>query len=402
MKQLAFSSWLLLVGVSFAQSSPPLVAGPDDPTVEEDVTIQEFNEPPQRAQQQFSPDDDYFASDNSSAESDGEVSARPENIRQVNSVDEFDQSLSPYGEWVQVNGVRVWRPSPSVVGTDFSPYATGGGWVWTPAGWSFESTYPFGWATFHYGRWWQDASYGWVWWPDTVWGPSWVDWRFGGGYAGWAPLAPSFWMRGTYRPNWYFVNSRDFYTRDAWRMRLYGNDFHRAWSASNPIHPRVYGSVQWRVGPGFHDVRRFAGAPPVYRGGVFNSPNRPFFNSPVGPGPRGGGFHPQGGSVFVRPSPGTMPPNVGFHRGGGSFSRPMPPSGGFQGGFHGGVQGNPGFRGGPPPGGGFRGGAPSAPPGGGFRGGMPSAPSGGGFRGGAPSGGGFHGGGHGGGGGRHR
>jgi hypothetical protein len=35
-----------------------------------------------------------------------------------------------------------------------------------------------------------DPYYGWVWVPDTVWGPAWVGWREGGNYIGWAPLPP--------------------------------------------------------------------------------------------------------------------------------------------------------------------------------------------------------------------
>jgi hypothetical protein len=31
---------------------------------------------------------------------------------------------------------------------------------------------------------------GWCWWPDTVWAPSWVTWRYSDDYCGWAPLPP--------------------------------------------------------------------------------------------------------------------------------------------------------------------------------------------------------------------
>ena len=45
-------------------------------------------------------------------------------------------------------------------------------------------------ATFHYGRWFRNASVGWCWYPDTVWAPSWVTWRYSNNYCGWAPLPP--------------------------------------------------------------------------------------------------------------------------------------------------------------------------------------------------------------------
>lgn len=44
---------------------------------------------------------------------------------------------------------------------------------------------------FHYGRWFSHARYGWCWWPDRVWAPSWVNWRYSGDYCGWAPLPPA-------------------------------------------------------------------------------------------------------------------------------------------------------------------------------------------------------------------
>ena len=100
----------------------------------------------------------------------------------------FDDALSPYGDWTDVDGTRVWHPAASAVGEDFQPYATNGQWVSSDYGWYFQSDYPWGWAPFHYGRWALDPNYGWIWIPGTVWAPAWVDWRSGGGYIGWAPL----------------------------------------------------------------------------------------------------------------------------------------------------------------------------------------------------------------------
>jgi hypothetical protein len=52
------------------------------------------------------------------------------------------------------------------------------------------SNEPFGWITYHYGRWYFDDYYGWVWMPDDVWAPAWVEWRYDDDYIGWAPLPP--------------------------------------------------------------------------------------------------------------------------------------------------------------------------------------------------------------------
>lgn len=108
----------------------------------------------------------------------------------------FYDGLSPYGNWVYIEGYgRVWQPTVVVVNPDWSPYVHGGRWLYTDAGWYWNSDYSWGWAPFHYGRWFRHYRLGWCWYPDTVWGPSWVTWRYNDGYCGWAPLPPGAWYR---------------------------------------------------------------------------------------------------------------------------------------------------------------------------------------------------------------
>ncbi len=107
------------------------------------------------------------------------------------TVNEFQDALSPYGSWVYVEGYgRCWRPTVVVYNSSWEPYCDNGRWVYTDSGWYWMSNYSWGWATFHYGRWFRHARYGWCWWPDTVWAPSWVCWRYNSSYCGWAPLPP--------------------------------------------------------------------------------------------------------------------------------------------------------------------------------------------------------------------
>jgi hypothetical protein len=103
----------------------------------------------------------------------------------------FYNDLSPYGTWVQLDGVGwCWQPRVVVVNHAWRPYCDAGHWVWTDAGWFWQSDYSWGWAAFHYGRWQMHPRCGWVWLPDRTWGPSWVVWRSQGDHCGWAPLPP--------------------------------------------------------------------------------------------------------------------------------------------------------------------------------------------------------------------
>jgi len=103
----------------------------------------------------------------------------------------FYNDLSPYGTWVNLDGVGwCWQPRVVVINHGWQPYCDGGHWVYTDAGWFWQSDYSWGWAAFHYGRWQRHDRCGWVWTPDRVWGPAWVVWRSEGDHCGWAPLPP--------------------------------------------------------------------------------------------------------------------------------------------------------------------------------------------------------------------
>ena len=106
-------------------------------------------------------------------------------------VDVFYRNLAPYGYWVQrPNYGWVWTPRQMRYG--WRPYSAGR-WVYSDYGWTWAAaaSEPWGWATYHYGRWYDDPNYGWQWVPGTDWGPAWVSWQSGGGYLGWAPLPPA-------------------------------------------------------------------------------------------------------------------------------------------------------------------------------------------------------------------
>jgi len=100
----------------------------------------------------------------------------------------FYDALGSQGTWIQSSDYGyVWQPTET--DPDWAPY-TEGHWVYTDAGWTWVSDEPWGWATYHYGRWVNLDGAGWCWVPGYTWAPAWVSWRYGNGYAGWAPLPP--------------------------------------------------------------------------------------------------------------------------------------------------------------------------------------------------------------------
>ncbi len=106
----------------------------------------------------------------------------------VVSFQTFYDALDNQGTWIQTDDYGyVWQPTVS--DPNWAPY-TQGHWVYTNDGWTWVSDESFGWATYHYGRWVNLDGTGWCWVPGYTWAPAWVAWRYGDGYAGWAPLPP--------------------------------------------------------------------------------------------------------------------------------------------------------------------------------------------------------------------
>lgn len=106
------------------------------------------------------------------------------------SYDTFYRKLEPYGAWRETSDYGyVFQPQQAQRSGDWRPY-TDGRWAYTDAGWTWVSEEPFGWATYHYGRWTRLRGAGWVWVPGEQWAPAWVSWRKSDEFVGWAPLPP--------------------------------------------------------------------------------------------------------------------------------------------------------------------------------------------------------------------
>ena len=120
----------------------------------------------------------------------------------------FFDVLAPYGSWSEDARLGlVWLPQREGVGEAFVPYATHGRWTHR----AFEtaatdapideyvwvSDLPWGWVTFHYGRWTFAGDRGWAWVPGRRYAGAWVDWRTpepgrdADAVVGWGPTPPS-------------------------------------------------------------------------------------------------------------------------------------------------------------------------------------------------------------------
>jgi hypothetical protein len=173
----------------------------------------------------------------------------------------FHAALSPYGTWVDRPSGEIWVPSASVVGADFRPYDSGGGWVYTDEGWYFDTAWDWGAIPFHYGRWTFESEYGWVWVAGYDWAPAWVDWSYGGGYVGWAPLPPAGVVVSVSSPHWYYVEERHFAAPRVATHVLPVGRAHYAATVAMPMRTPHSAAGRWYAGPKASAVSRASGRP---------------------------------------------------------------------------------------------------------------------------------------------
>ena len=193
----------------------------------------------------------------------------------VDSIAVFFEPLSHYGRWLDGRYGREWAPN---VPRGWRPY-TIGHWEEGAYGQTWRSDEPFGWAVFHFGRWAFDPPVGWVWLPDTVWGPGWVAWRDGDTVTGWAPLPPqvdAFYPGGYavndwgyeqwYQPAWVYVPRGYLYSRSLRGVFLPSDRGRDYWDRTRGVtrYDRVDGQiVNHSFGDGHRDVRGTPAAPAV-------------------------------------------------------------------------------------------------------------------------------------------
>lgn len=175
------------------------------------------------------------------------------------SFDLFYNELSPYGHWDRHDNYGdIWFPRAEA---NFRPYGTNGYWAMTEYGNTWVSEYDWGWAPFHYGRWVYTNHRGWGWIPGYEWGPAWVDWRSGGGYYGWAPMAPAVGLTvsvGLPINLWVFLPTRRIYDRHIHRHWSHGhrNIYNRTTIINNTY---IVNNNRYYGGPARRDIERHIG-----------------------------------------------------------------------------------------------------------------------------------------------
>ncbi len=114
------------------------------------------------------------------------------------------EELGYYGVWINTHEYGyVWRPDVSLGHRKMYDNAASdrvndgywhpflyGEWIYTDYDWTWYSFDPFGWLTCHYGNWYWDSAYNWVWVPGEQWHPAPVAWYEFDDYIAWAPFPP--------------------------------------------------------------------------------------------------------------------------------------------------------------------------------------------------------------------
>lgn len=169
--------------------------------------------------------------------------------------EDFIYALEPYGRWIHHRRFgEVWVPFDLPRG--WRPYEYGH-WVFTDEwGWFWVSDpeeEDWGWITFHYGRWAYEQRIGWFWVPGNEWAPAWVDWRYGDGYVGWAPLPPDRYIT-VYEADplyWVFVAVR-YLTQPRWRHYAVPPRHRATWLRRSHVVNRTFGvrGARLAVNPG--------------------------------------------------------------------------------------------------------------------------------------------------------
>jgi hypothetical protein len=179
------------------------------------------------------------------------------------SVQTFYDELLPFGDWINTPEYGyVWRPY--LDDPDFRPYSSGGNWVYTEFGWTWVSDYRWGWAAFHYGRWYFDDYLGWAWIPGYEWAPAWVTWGSYNDCWAWAPMGPNIQVNFNFEWDaprfWWTFVPRQHFCSNNWNAYIYNSPVQitHITCITNVYNNNHYrnNNGNWFCGPRVRDVER--------------------------------------------------------------------------------------------------------------------------------------------------
>lgn len=160
----------------------------------------------------------------------------------------YSDDLDNNGEWVYVDEYRTWCWRPLRVSADWRPYWRGR-WGAYPGGMTWISDEPWGYVTYHHGRWGWGAGLGWYWIPGVYYSPAWVAWQSSDAYFGWAPMGyynrPATWGYGAWGGgySWNVVEINFIHVERIHTHTRQDPDLIRSFNSGN-------GSGGWSNGPG--------------------------------------------------------------------------------------------------------------------------------------------------------
>jgi hypothetical protein len=148
------------------------------------------------------------------------------------------EEIRRYGEWILVQPYgKLWHPNATQVGENFVPYVSGGQWVLTQRGWSFEGRWEWSDVVFHHGRWLWNQDYDWLWQYDENEALAHVEWRSGSEWIGWSPLPAVAQRSGSPEPErrWYYVKAKHLAQEDVARFVVTGEEAGKAAGLTEPV-----------------------------------------------------------------------------------------------------------------------------------------------------------------------
>ena len=153
--------------------------------------------------------------------------------------DQIQNSDDPSYVDQDVDQNYIWRPYEAH-DQNWNPYSNGR-WEWTNRGWVWLSDYDWGWAAYHYGRWWYSPIYGWVWSPGHTWAASWVTFYCDDDYIGWYPVTP--WSHWHWDNDYVCVENNYYYNYYNYTY-VYEHNFNQHISPRVIIDPRIVPGLQ--------------------------------------------------------------------------------------------------------------------------------------------------------------